>query len=172
MSQPIIVCYRNTHNNRTVLIGSGDHLNLLVDSGYSDDASLSDKWVFGEIVVEDGPKAMRVIANGDDDSNINPNIRFKIEDLLWKQIEDTNSIIRHAKRHGFHPNLARMLLKEYKETIDNESDKILDGVRARKIKNPTEYRKVLQQEGLLLVEKWAKLFRCPENRIRVWRDLP
>ena len=171
MSQPIIVCYRNVHNSRIVLIGSGDHLNLLVDSGYSDDASLADKWVFGEIVVEDGPKAMRVIANGDDDSDINPGVRFKIEDLLWKQIADTESIIRHAKRHGFHPNLARMLLGEHKETIEKESEKILRGVRARRIENPIEYRKVLQQEGLLLVEKWAKLFLCPENRIRSWQDL-
>jgi len=173
MSQPVIVCYRNAHNQRTVLIGSGDHLNLLVDSGYSDAAIKADKWFFGELVVEDGPDAIRVIIDGDDNTaNLDPDIRFRMEDMLLRQVKDTATIIRHAKRYGFHPNLTRMLNKEHAKGIKDTSDKIVEKVRGMSLSSQTEYRRVLAKEGLLLVEKWAELFCHPENRIRSWRGLP
>lgn len=166
MCQPIICCYHQ--QSETVLLGSGDHLNLLVRNGYTDAATISDKWIFGEILVERGPTAINIVS----ESPVGADIKFKIEDILLKRVDSVDSFLRHVNLFGFHKALCHTLSGEAKKAMEKEHDRIVRLMDKKEGKlSDSEFDQEWLERSIELGQFFIELFQEPSNRADKWYDI-
>jgi hypothetical protein len=141
---PIICAYHELSN--TILTGSGGHINLIKNSGFSDSPRNLDKWYYGEIRnLEDGIlfENFHVCS----EYTVDEDLKVKMFNTAARTIETAEKLIRHIRRNnGFCESLLNLLnqngLVKFNSKIAVGEDK---------------------------QETWCSLFGISENRVYTWR---